>query len=240
MKRKIVIGLTESEANFQYYAAWLIGERQDIEIKILSHLRGNIEDFDSCDGIVLSGGVDSHPRFYKNDRIDYPFAQEFQELRDEWEIMIFEKARMKKLPVLAICRGMQIVNIAMGGNLIQDLEEFGKNNHRRMDGKDGIHSIQVSPGSLLYNITQSSSGKINSAHHQALHDVADGLVSSATADDGTVEAIEYNFKNSNHFLIGVQWHPERMHTGDGDMKYSTNIRSAFIQAVEQNTISSNN
>ena len=126
MKR---VGITTSDTNFQNYPNWIAGE--GVEIVQLSYTEKNTQDFDSCDGFVLTGGIDVHPVFYQNARVDYPNTTVFNESRDLFEMQVFQYARQLNKPVLAICRGMQLVNIALGGNLIQDLQENGFENHRK-------------------------------------------------------------------------------------------------------------
>ena len=225
------IGITESDTNFQYYAPFIQGDDPSIEVIILSYKAQNTADLESCHGIVLSGGVDVHPRFYNHDRIDYPMVQPFNEVRDEWEFQVFDYARRHKLPVLAICRGMQVVNIALGGDLIQDLEEHGKHNHRHSKGIDGSHQIELEQYSLLFAITDCQSGVVNSAHHQGLGVLAPELIYSAHSEDHIIEAIEYKDRSNQPFLLGVQWHPERLHVVGGDVQFSKNIREAFLEAV---------
>lgn len=229
----ITIGITEAEANFKYYAPWIKGLDEDIEIIVLSYKSLNLDDLDKCHGIVLSGGVDWHPKFYNNPRTDYPLAGNFIEERDEFELAVFEYARQYQLPVLAICRGMQLVNIALGGDLIQDLEEHGKKNHRRMNGEDGLHPVRVRSGSLLHQVVRGEEGIVNSAHHQALGRLADELTASASSDDDMAEAVEYKLKKNKGFLLCVQWHPERLDAHTGDPSFSKNIRDAFVQAVRE-------
>lgn len=232
----IKIGITESDTNFQYYAPFIQGDDQSIEVVILSYKSQNTDDLASCHGIVLSGGVDVHPRFYNHDRIDYPLVQPFNEVRDEWEFKVFDYARRFELPVLAICRGMQIVNIALGGDLIQDLEEHGKHNHRHSKGIDGSHRIELEKNSLLYSITNCRSGTVNSAHHQGLGVLAPELIYSAHSEDHIIEAIEYADRANHPFLMGVQWHPERLHKVGGDAQFSIRVREAFIEAVNLKTL----
>ena len=228
MKR---IGITTSDTNFQNYPNWIAGE--GVEIIQLSYTEKNTQDFDSCDGFVLTGGIDVHPQFYQNTRVDYPNTTVFNESRDHFEIQVFEFARQKNKPVLAICRGMQLVNIALGGNLIQDLQENGFTNHRKGPDGDREHKIDVEPGTLLAQISGVQHGFVNSAHHQGLDQIADELKVSAFSEDGVVEAIEY--KDSNKpFLLAVQWHPERMQIPASNLAFSQNIRSAFMEAMLKN------
>jgi len=228
MKR---IGMTTSDTNFQNYPNWIAGE--GVEIVQLSYTEKNIQDFDSCDGFVLTGGIDAHPQFYQNTRVDYPHATVFNECRDLFEIQVFEFARQQNKPVLAICRGLQLVNIALGGNLIQDLQENGFTNHRKGPDGDREHKIEVKPGTLLAQIAGVQQGFVNSAHHQGLDQIAEGLNVSAFSEDGVVEAIEYKDANKP-FLLAVQWHPERMQIPASNLAFSQNIRSAFIDAMLKN------
>jgi putative glutamine amidotransferase len=228
MKR---IGVTTSDTNFQNYPNWISGE--GVEVVQLSYTEKNIQDFDSCDGFVLTGGIDVHPDFYQNDRVDYPNTTVFNESRDLFEMQVFEYARQQNKPVLAICRGLQLVNIALGGNLIQDLQENGFANHRKGPDGDREHKIEVKPGTLLAQIAGVQQGFVNSAHHQGLDQIAEGLNVSAFSEDGVVEAIEYKDANKP-FLLAVQWHPERMQIPASNLAFSQNIRSAFIDAMLKN------
>ena len=228
MKR---IGITTSDTNFQNYPNWISGE--GVEVVQLSYSEKNIQDFDSCDGFVLTGGIDVHPAFYQNARVDYPNTTVLNESRDLFEMQVFEYARQQNKPVLAICRGLQLVNIAMGGNLIQDLQENGFENHRKGPDGDREHKIEVKPGTLLAQIAGVQHGFVNSAHHQGLDQIADGLQVSAFSEDGVVEAIEYKDANKP-FLLAVQWHPERIQIPSSNLAFSQNIRSAFIDAMLKN------
>jgi len=228
MKR---IGVTTSDTNFQNYPNWISGE--GVEVVQLSYTEKNIQNFDSCDGFVLTGGIDIHPAFYQNDRVDYPNTTVFNESRDLFEMQVFEFARQQNKPILAICRGLQLVNIALGGNLIQDLQENGFTNHRKGPDGDREHKIEVKPGTLLAQIAGVQQGFVNSAHHQGLDQIAEGLTVSAFSEDGVVEAIEYKDANKP-FLLAVQWHPERMQIPSSNLAFSQNIRSAFIDAMLKN------
>jgi putative glutamine amidotransferase len=228
MKR---IGVTTSDTNFQNYPNWIAGE--GVEIVQLSYTEKNTQDFDSCDGFVLTGGIDVQPAFYQNVRVNYPHATEFNESRDLFEMQVFEYARQKNKPVLAICRGLQLVNIALGGNLIQDLQENGFENHRKGPDGDKEHKIEVRAGTLLAQIAGVQQGFVSSAHHQGLDQIADELKVSAFSEDGVVEAIEYK-DAKKPFLLAVQWHPERMQIPSSNLAFSQNIRGAFIDAMLKN------
>jgi putative glutamine amidotransferase len=224
----IKVGITSSDTNFQNYPNWISGE--GIEVILLSYQENNSQDFIHCDGFLLTGGIDLHPQFYQNPRIDYPNTTVFSEARDLFEIQVFEYACQQNKPVLAICRGLQLVNVALGGNLIQDLQESGFLNHRKTSEGDFEHNIVVSPDTLLAKISGTHSGFVNSAHHQGLDQIATGLQVSAYSADGVVEAIEYTDPNKP-FLLAVQWHPERMQIPATNEAFSQNIRKAFIEAM---------
>ena len=230
-----VIGITQSDSKFHLYAPWMKAEDENIEIITLSYTEQNFEDLNKCDGIVLSGGIDTHPKFYNNQRTQYPLSpEEFNETRDLFELKIFEQSQKKELPILAICRGMQLVNIALGGNLIQDLEEKGKENHRKQNEfDDGIHEVYVNKKSLLYKISGVEKGKVNSAHHQGLGTIANVLMVSAVSTDDVPEAIEYKDKIQKPFFLGVQWHPERLKIMDTIDSFSKNIRESFLTSIKK-------
>ena len=233
MSQKIKIGVTFSEARYENYPTWIIGNDPDIELVELSWEKQNWDDIEDCDGIVLTGGIDTYPKFYENERTDYPNKPDsWNEKRDEFEMHVFETALNFDHPVLAICRGLQLVNVSLGGDLIQDLEEADKNDHRRHGEVDGQHAVSIEPNSLLKEVTGLTSGNINSAHHQAVDRISDELMVSATSPDGVVEAIEWKVKEGEPWLLAVQWHPERMLDKETN-PLSKNIREKFIEAVRK-------
>lgn len=224
------IGITSSDTNFQNYPTWISGE--DIEVIILAYQDQNTHDFDRCDGFLLTGGIDLHPHFYQNQRTNYPNSTDFNESRDHFEIAVFNYAQKHNKPLLAICRGLQLVNVALGGTLIQDLQERDFLNHRKTPSGDFEHQIEVESASLLAKIAGLTSGMVNSAHHQGIDQLGGGLKVSARSTDGVVEAIEYADQELPFFL-GVQWHPERMQIPAFNVAFSQNIRLAFIEAMQK-------
>ena len=238
MEKKIKIGITQCnpETTFNNYVNWIKSVDESIEVVALSYEKDNFEEAEECDGILMSGGVDVYPTSYNNQRTSYPPQLEktvFDEKRDKFEFSIFEMATNESIPVLAICRGMQLVNVALEGDLIQDLEEVGKNNHRKMDKIDGLHTISVVSNSLLHEICQTTSGNINSAHHQAIGKLSEELIVSAVSPDGVVEAVELKNKDEGPWLLCVQWHPERMNDKE-ENPFSRNIKTAFLEEVKRN------
>ncbi len=231
------IGITFTESRWDNYPKWIQGNDATIEIVALHwDKHGLTEIWDAvanCDGIVLTGGVDIHPKFYENERLVFPNGDgEFNEARDEFEMHVFETALNLEVPVLAICRGLQLVNVALGGDLIQDLEEAGKKNHRRMNEADDEHAITVTENTLLREITGVASALVNGAHHQAIGRLSDELIVSALSPDGVVEAVEWKHKEEDPWMLAVQWHPERMKDQDSN-PFSKNIREAFLKEINK-------
>ncbi len=165
------------------------------------------------DGILLSGGGDMHPRYYNEEPI--PENGTPDELRDRYDVTLIKSAVEYQLPVLGICRGMQVINTVFGGSLYQDI------NVQYADKKPMCHSqneersvttqtASVVTDSLLYSIVNCNTLPINSIHHQAVKRIADGFRAVAFADDGICEAIESLY----YPILGVQWHPEHLSEAD--------------------------
>ena len=227
----MTIGITYTDSRYENYPLWI--RDNDLTITVIQLTPGNPGYLAKCDGIVLTGGVDTHPRFYRNEKLDYPNApKEFNEERDEFELMVFGYALEKKLPLLAICRGMQLVNIALGGNLIQDIEDAGKNDHRRHGDTDGMHQIRVRENSLLFEIVGKDTGVINSAHHQAMGIIAPDLEVNAWSEDTIAEGAEWKNKTGKPFLLCVQWHPERLAKTQPENPFANKIRIKFLEAIK--------
>ena len=220
------IGITDC-SRYENYQRWIALEKGVRVIK-LSHVDNNFDDIRKCDGIVLSGGEDVHPRLY--DKVDYmPRCQEVDEKRDEFEWKVLEYTEKNKLPLLGICRGLQIANVYFGGTLLPHIPDYGKFDHSRAGSSDRYHLIQVDPNSELRKMVDAVSGEINSAHHQAADRIGNGLVANALSPDGVVEGLERQNMNEGAFLLLVQWHPERM--TDQQSVFSKKIKAKFLETV---------
>jgi gamma-glutamyl-gamma-aminobutyrate hydrolase PuuD len=161
------------------------------------------ETLSTLDGVVFSGGADVDPARYGAE--PHPETDTPQARRDAGEMALLEAALERDMPVLAICRGFQLLNIARGGDLIQHLpEEVGHDVHKQVPGEFAVHPVEVKEGTRLAAIVGERS-EVTSHHHQALGKVGDGLVETAWAADGTLEGVE---DPSLRFAVGVQWHPE--------------------------------
>ena len=161
------------------------------------------QTLDALDGVIFSGGADIEPVHYGAEahaETDAP-----QTRRDAGELALLTAALERDMPTLAICRGFQLLNVARGGDLVQHLPEaVGTDDHKQVPGEFAVHPVEVKDGTRLAAIVGAGSD-VTSHHHQALGRVGDGLVETAWASDGTLEAVE---DPSLRFAVGVQWHPE--------------------------------
>jgi putative glutamine amidotransferase len=170
---------------------------------------------DGSDGLMLTGGPDVDPALYGRDRESQTDPPDVE--RDRREAAVLKEALKRNIPVLAICRGMQLLNVVLGGTLAQHIE-----GHRR-PGESEAHSVDIREGTRLASILKSGEYRINSRHHQSVASLGKDLVSTATAPDGIVEGLEIP---GERFVVAVQWHPEdRLETAD------RRLFEAFAQAV---------
>ena len=162
-----------------------------------------------CKHVLFCGGEDVHPKFYgKEPQVG---IRKINLLRDKIELEAMKISYEMDRRVLAICRGMQVVNVAFGGTLIQDIERKSTISHyQNLDGRYGYHTVEV-VGGLFTRIFGCRKILVNSFHHQAIEDVAPGFEIEAVSTDGIVEAIS---KQDRSFFVGVQWHPELMAKDD--------------------------
>ena len=158
------------------------------------------ETLDRLDAIVFSGGNDLEPASYGAEA--HPATAGTNPARDRGELALLQAAIARDMPVLAICRGVQVLNAARGGDLVQHLPEIvGHEDHRTVPGQWSEHGVRVDPSSKVPVV----GGSVRSHHHQGLGRIGEGLREVAWADDGTVEALEDPDKR---FVVGVLWHPE--------------------------------
>jgi putative glutamine amidotransferase len=155
------------------------------------------------DGLILSGGGDVDPGLYGADAHGETDAARRE--RDDAELRLLQEALQRDMPVLAICRGSQLLNVARGGDLVQHLpDELGHERHKHEPGQFSEHSVRLDPGSRVGTLL-GEHAPVKSHHHQGYGRLGDGLHEAAWADDGTVEALEDPDKR---FAVGVLWHPE--------------------------------
>jgi len=203
------------------------------------------------DGLCLTAGGDLDPRLFGQPR--KPGCEEPDRERDEMEIALLARVRGSGLPILALCRGIQVLNAAWGGTLIQDIarelpDALDHSHHEGRPRETLVHEIRLSPGCLLHGIFDTDQRPVNSLHHQAIDRLAPGLVATAWAPDGIIEAVELEpgagaAENSDsasarprpeegggvarRFLLGVQFHPEDLPDDPGMQR----IFSTFVDAA---------
>jgi putative glutamine amidotransferase len=188
---------------------------------------------DALDGLVLQGGADMSPGSYGEDPINPIWAGD--SIRDQYEIELFHEFVTQGKPVLGICRGHQVINVALGGTLYQDIRtQCPEKNDHRVEAKyeHHFHDVRILPGTWLSELYPGGDLKhCNSIHHQAVKTLGEGLVVEAMSEpDGLVEAIRWE---GHCFVVGVQWHPEFMEPGDPKLVQSRPLLEAFVKACEQ-------
>jgi putative glutamine amidotransferase len=184
------------------------------EVRVLEVSTDVAAALEGLDGLVLTGGGDVAPARYGE--APHPSTEEAEPGRDDFELALVSMARQQRLPILAICRGAQVLNVAYGGTLVQDIASQVPGAlthttevppHRAFELS---HEVWLDKDTILSNVmrerlSDSDACKVNSRHHQAVRQIGDGLIVSATAPDGVIEAIE---DPAARFCLGVQWHPE--------------------------------
>lgn len=228
----IVLGVTDTlKSTLQFYLDWIKRVLTDVEIISLSCVQENLNDLDRCDGLVLTGGGDIHPKFYNLENAMH-IVHGVNESRDEFEFAVVRQALESNLPILGICRGMQVFNVALGGTMIPDVESAGYLSHSKEKGQmsDARHGIRVQQGTGLLSIVRSTQGEVNTNHHQAVERPGQGLRDTAYSPDGLIEGLEWQDPDDKPFLQLVQWHPERM--ADFENPLSRGLLERFINEVQ--------
>lgn len=182
---------------------------------------------DICDGFFFTGGVDIHPNRYGEEAGEN--IGEIQEHRDEFELNVFQRVIQTSKPILAICRGAQLVNVALGGTLYQDIpsEAQTKILHRQSEPKfSHSHDVRIMINTPLYEMMKAERIKANSFHHQAIKTLGDGLEIMALAEDGIIEAV---YSSGRQYIRAYQWHPERLYETDAQNRI---IFEDFIRVCE--------
>ncbi|HAV24048.1 MAG TPA: gamma-glutamyl-gamma-aminobutyrate hydrolase [Bacteroidetes bacterium] len=227
------IGVTDNlrpEPNLQRYLDWILSVEPSVEFVKFSHEKDNLGDANGISGVLLTGGGDVHPEFYgRLDATDKVSGTD--RLRDQFELALIDKVLERDIPILAVCRGMQILNVALGGSLLVDLQEAGFEDHTTKEDEDYKHTLHVDPHSLVFFAAGDPEMEVNTYHHQAIDRLGRGLMASAFSSDGVIEAAEWAIKDGMPFLLAVQWHPERSPKDE----FSRNIASLFLREVLRTT-----
>lgn len=177
-----------------------------------------------ADGVLLPGGVDVNPSRYGQRVLP---TSRIDDDTDELELDVIAEARRRRMPVLAICRGAQVLNVALGGSLIQHLTGEIIDHQPKVPLERLVHDIRIAPGSVLHGVMGQSNVAVNSCHHQAIGDVGAGLRAVAWAEDGVIEAVESD--DPGWWAVGVQYHPELLGAGS----VHAELFSAFAKACHE-------
>ncbi len=186
-------------------------------------LEGARQLWGKLDGLLLSGGNDLNPQTYGH-RVQRECGA-VDMARDRYELAAFQYGQREKVPMLGICRGIQLFNAAMGGTNYQDLLSNGFAAHTLLGfpRNAASHTVTLTPGSLLEEIFQTQTLGVNSFHHQAVWQLAPGLLEMARSEDGVIEAVQVK---EHPFALAVQWHPEMMYDSPQQLK----LAQAFVRA----------
>lgn len=218
-KGKPVIGITagydfEKSASLlrdDYYEAVIQCGAVPVLIPVTEVKSVWVEYLDICDGLILSGGPDVDASYFGQHNM--PYAKEISPVRDSMEIFLARQAITVDKPMLGICRGIQVINIAAGGSIFQDIYAENNSDTKLMQHFQQaprwfqIHNINIVKETCIYKVFGREELKVNSFHHQAVDTVAPDFTVNAYAEDGVIEAISHESKK---FIAGVQWHPENL------------------------------
>lgn len=232
---KIGLTYTGFKAKHNNYYNWLRQSDYGIEIITLIAEKNNLQELEICNGLVLSGGVDISPFVYGQNEDYAERPEHFDKERDVFEMACFKWARQNKLPVLGICRGLQLINCVLGGTLQQDLGQANSIHKAIVERRqyDKAHALHIFSDNYLFKLNNADRAVVNSAHHQAVKKIADELVATCISDDGIVEGLEWKDKRQKPFLLCVQWHPERMFEFNLEQtQMGIGVRNLFIEAIK--------
>ena len=170
-----------------------------------------LAELENCEALIMTGGADVYPGKYGKE-MDTSRCGKFDFKRDTLEFELIKKALELGIPIFGICRGEQILNVAMGGSLIIDIptDHDTTVKHRIKDWRNCYHNVLIEPSTKLAWASNAFTGSVTSNHHQAIDQLANVFKVSARADDRIIEAIEWKEPEGKSFLMAVQWHPERM------------------------------
>lgn len=228
----LTIGLSKGNGSpkYQNYWGWLRSYDPYVNIIDLYESAALEDDLQTLDALILTGGGDIHPERYGHpELIDACVSVDLK--RDELELTALAYAVENKLPVLGVCRGLQIINVYKNGTLVPHLPaKLGDDQyHSSLPEGDNTHSVDIEPGSILFKLTGVIDSEVNSSHHQGIDRLGEQLAVSAKSPDGLIEAIEWQEPEHSSFLVAIQWHPERMNP---ENPLSQNLLERFFLEAE--------
>ncbi len=227
---RIAISKGSGSDSYLAYGQWLKNLDPDVQwIDLIGcTVDSALKLLETCSGLLLSGGPDIYPgRFGKESDTARCDTTDFE--RDTLEFALIRKAKEVGLPVLGICRGLQILNVAYGGSLIIDIpQDRSSTIHKCPDKFNCLHAVSLSPGSMIHEVSGITAGIANTNHHQGIERLAGEFKATGWSEDGLIEVIEWKHPQNRPYLLGVQWHPERM---DLSNPLSSQIGSSFIKAT---------
>jgi gamma-glutamyl-gamma-aminobutyrate hydrolase PuuD len=226
MKRVVTVSGSSASADYPrpYQEALRAVGIELVPVSAAAHNGGAPMPADAA-GLLLMGGSDVNPSRYGATRVGE--TEEADDARDELECALIGEVLARDLPLLAICRGLQILNVQQGGTLIQHLASTARHRQRTEDRGTPVHQVEIVPGTTLAAIAGGShQWGVNSRHHQAIDKLGEGLrISARDPEDRTIEAVELTGKR---FVVGVQWHPENMSATD---PCQARLFQAFANAI---------
>jgi putative glutamine amidotransferase len=227
----IPAGLPQSDVmNQRYYIAVALAGGAPILVPLLDDEPEALRAaYEACDGVLIPGGVDVDPKYFGED--PHPKLGRIDGARDRVEMQMTRWSVEDRKPLLGLCRGLQVINVTLGGSLYQDLEDQYpdaiKHDYFPNFGYDRdhlAHEVSLTKGSRLRHLMELERIPVNSMHHQGIKALAPALAPSAVAPDGLIEAVE---STSDHFMVGVQWHPEVFEMTD---PHTRHVFREFINA----------
>jgi putative glutamine amidotransferase len=257
-EKPLKIALTKASPN---YMDWITKGNSSIIIVDLNNLKPAeaIQKLHDCAALVLTGGGDIDPSLYKNTGNNED-CKDIDVNRDKLEKAVIDEAMTQKMPILGICRGEQMLNVALGGSLITDIPSFKKLKKNLTNGGNTLlkhaiavdldngkkepaevihqcddylhcyHTVRLESTSLLRSIIGFDTGFVTTNHHQAILTLGNGLKKNAQSADSVIEGIEWNEPKGKSFMLGVQWHPERMDTSNA---FSGKLLQRFLAEAKK-------